>query len=304
MRVSRSVPFLVLFILSNPVFSSSPKVKPGNEIQWKKWTEGLKSRFLEKFSAPTITNHIYMNGDGEIANLDLSGEYPKLVKTSCEKCPFEIKRVSLGKVEIRKKGKKNWSKLSLSKENQIKGYENIFLNPIVYKDENRIRVFVHDLGQKNLSSKKQREFYKYQPKKVVSGKFRWLEEKQAVVIQRSDGSEKKMNIVAEIDFKIEGKNSKLSVYDFGNSKGFSEDSVSMLLFRDYSNGKKTYGAGRFLNLDFGKKMKNMKFGDKVSIDFNYAYNPPCAVSTGFHCPLAQNLVKAELLSGEKYIKNK
>ena len=67
--------------------------------------------------------------------------------------------------------------------------------------------------------------------------------------------------------------------------------------------KKTYGAGRFLNIDFPKPIGELQNGDSIIVDLNYSYNPPCAVSTGFHCPLPQDLVNLDVEAGEKYIKH-
>ena len=135
------------------------------------------------------------------------------------------------------------------------------------------------------------------------GSYRPLEKPVPVTIQRSDGSAKEMKKVGEISGKLSDKEFRLSVYNYGDDEGYKESTGTMLLFRDYTNGKKTYGAGRFLNVDFSKKIGEVVAGDPVTVDFNYSYNPPCAVSTGYHCPLPQDLVKADVSAGELYSKN-
>jgi uncharacterized protein (DUF1684 family) len=67
-----------------------------------------------------------------------------------------------------------------------------------------------------------------------------------------------------------------------------------LIFADQTNGKDTYGAGRFLETG------PVKDG-KVFVDFNLAYNPPCAFTAFATCPLppAQNRLALRVEAGEK-----
>jgi uncharacterized protein (DUF1684 family) len=65
------------------------------------------------------------------------------------------------------------------------------------------------------------------------------------------------------------------------------------IFRDQTSGKETYGAGRFLYADLPK-------GGKVVLDFNKAYNPPCAFTPYATCPLPppQNRLPVRVEAGE------
>jgi hypothetical protein len=67
-----------------------------------------------------------------------------------------------------------------------------------------------------------------------------------------------------------------------------------LVFGDATNGKETYGAGRFLDTDPPKD-------GKVVVDFNTAYNPPCAFTAFATCPLPppQNKLPIRIEAGEK-----
>lgn len=68
-----------------------------------------------------------------------------------------------------------------------------------------------------------------------------------------------------------------------------------ILFADRTSGVETYGAGRFLYVDGPDSNNN------VSIDFNKAYNPPCAFSKYATCPLPpkENQLKVRITAGEK-----
>jgi uncharacterized protein (DUF1684 family) len=65
------------------------------------------------------------------------------------------------------------------------------------------------------------------------------------------------------------------------------------IFRDKTAGKQTYGAGRYLYTDLPKD-------GKVVIDFNKAYNPPCAFTPFATCPLPlkHNILDIALPVGE------
>jgi uncharacterized protein (DUF1684 family) len=66
-----------------------------------------------------------------------------------------------------------------------------------------------------------------------------------------------------------------------------------LIFKDKTAGKATYGAGRFLYADLPKD-------GKVILDFNKAYNPPCAFTPYATCPLPpkHNQVNVAIEAGE------
>ena len=66
------------------------------------------------------------------------------------------------------------------------------------------------------------------------------------------------------------------------------------IFRDETAAKETYGAGRFFYSDMPKD-------GKVVLDFNKAYNPPCAFTPYATCPLppAENRLAVRIEAGEK-----
>jgi uncharacterized protein (DUF1684 family) len=67
-----------------------------------------------------------------------------------------------------------------------------------------------------------------------------------------------------------------------------------VIFRDRTNGSSTYPAGRYLHVP-------LPVAGKTIIDFNQAYNPPCAFTAFATCPLPpkQNWLKAAVEAGEK-----
>ncbi|MES2405229.1 MAG: DUF1684 domain-containing protein [Pseudomonadota bacterium] len=72
------------------------------------------------------------------------------------------------------------------------------------------------------------------------------------------------------------------------------DTQLFLIFADATSGKETYGAARFLYAD-------MPRDGKIVLDFNKAYNPPCAFTPYATCPLAppENRLALRVLAGER-----
>lgn len=75
-----------------------------------------------------------------------------------------------------------------------------------------------------------------------------------------------------------------------------EDSETLeLMFADRSNGHSTYAAGRFVYSD------GMPENGRLVVDFNKAYNPPCAFNDYSTCPLPvqENRLNLDVTAGEK-----
>ncbi len=71
-------------------------------------------------------------------------------------------------------------------------------------------------------------------------------------------------------------------------------------FRDATSGSETYGAGRYL-LDTIKGADLGGSGDRLVLDFNYAYHPSCAYDPRWSCPLAPpaNRLESAVRVGER-----
>ena len=76
-----------------------------------------------------------------------------------------------------------------------------------------------------------------------------------------------------------------------------DDDGLFIVFKDATAGDTTYGSGRFLFIE-----EKPRPGVPFKLDFNRAYNPPCAFSEFTTCPLPpkQNILKARIDAGEKY----
>lgn len=94
-------------------------------------------------------------------------------------------------------------------------------------------------------------------------------------------------VAGTLEFTLNGKKMTLDALD--------DDGDLFIIFRDGTSETTTYPPGRFL------AVTKPKDGSWV-VDFNKAYNPPCAFSAYTTCPLPppQNWLKGDVAAGEKY----
>ena len=103
------------------------------------------------------------------------------------------------------------------------------------------------------------------------------------------------DVYAELHFELQGKPQVLEVYQSHQLRETRAYANYLFLpFRDPTNGRTTYGGGRYMDLEIPE-------GDTMVLDFNKAYNPYCAYASGFSCPLVPptNRLSVQVLAGVK-----
>lgn len=92
----------------------------------------------------------------------------------------------------------------------------------------------------------------------------------------------------EVEFNLEGKTFRIQVFESGSDRFF-------IVFRDLTSGKESYPTARFLYADRPKDPNGL-----IVLDFNKAYNPPCAYNPYTTCPLPprQNRLPIRIPAGE------
>ncbi|WP_231490960.1 DUF1684 domain-containing protein [Pedobacter sp. Leaf170] len=112
-----------------------------------------------------------------------------------------------------------------------------------------------------------------------------------------DGTSKEFYRFAKISFDLNGKQIILTLYKNVALAGnpIYKD-LLFLPFTDETNNQVTYGGGRYIDLSSKEIVDN-----KIEVDFNKAYNPYCAYSDGYRCPVppAENDLQIEIKAGEK-----
>lgn len=92
----------------------------------------------------------------------------------------------------------------------------------------------------------------------------------------------------EVEFTLDGRTFRIQVFESGADRFF-------IVFRDLTSGRESYPTARFLYADRPKDPNNT-----VVLDFNKAYNPPCAYNPYTTCPLPpkQNRLPVRIPAGE------
>jgi len=112
-----------------------------------------------------------------------------------------------------------------------------------------------------------------------------------------NGSSSNYYRYAHVNFVLDEKKIQMTLY---RSVALSNNPLYkdhlFLPFTDETNNKETYGGGRYIDLDAKEIVDN-----HIEIDFNKAYNPYCAFSEGYRCPVPpeENDLQLAIKAGEK-----
>ena len=112
------------------------------------------------------------------------------------------------------------------------------------------------------------------------------------IIMSTRGNARRAVRAGWFDLRVKGKPVRLEAHRL-LEPGVDESSVS-IFFRDATTGRETYEVGRYLDPE---KLPDGRW----VVDFNNAYNPACAVSPHYNCPIPSkgNALKVAIRAGEK-----
>ena len=158
---------------------------------------------------------------------------------------------------------------------------------VVIKREDKVGVRFRNLKAKTLLEFKGIERFPVDPKWRVKAKV-IPQNQNPLMIMNVLGQNTAQKHGGQLVFEIEGKTYRLDAIDEGGVRLF-------VTFADATSGKTTYGSGRFIELD------KPDADGYTYIDFNKAYNPPCAFTEFATCPLPppQNRLSIAIPAGEK-----
>lgn len=131
------------------------------------------------------------------------------------------------------------------------------------------------------------DWYEADPAFRVEATFTPWPEQRTIRYLNAIGDEKQTTARGEWRFSLNGREHALVSFS-------DPDEAQFFVFRDRTSGAATYGAGRFLQTARPE-------GSRVVLDFNRAYNPPCAFTPHATCPLApaENVLDAAVEAGER-----
>lgn len=155
------------------------------------------------------------------------------------------------------------------------------------------RIFIYN--QQNPDAKRFTgvSYYPYDPAWRVTARFTPDAKLPPRVFRTSRGTDKQFFHAGDATFTLKGKTITLPFY--AGSHNPAEISDMSAFFTDALTGKGAYGAGRYVDVDgFGKYPPR-----SVTIDFNFAYNPNCARSAHYTCPVAIDNIALAMHAGER-----
>ncbi|WP_336136133.1 DUF1684 domain-containing protein [Natronomonas amylolytica] len=119
------------------------------------------------------------------------------------------------------------------------------------------------------------------------------DDRESVTVGTSTDGERDYLRWGQFRFEVNGEEVTLEAY-----KSDPDDERLWVPFRDATSGEETYGAGRYLDLE--PESHRTDDGTWV-LDFNEAYNPTCAYSDEYECPLppTENWLDVRIEAGEK-----
>jgi uncharacterized protein len=160
-----------------------------------------------------------------------------------------------------------------------------------------LALYVHTSGSryairlKDKNSKLRKDFtglhwFPVNPAYRVVGRYVPYDKPKSVMIENIMGDTGLEQVTGYVEFTLNGQKLRLDPEQDG--------SELELVFRDLTSGHETYGAARFLDTVIAKD-------GSVVLDFNEAYNPPCAYNPYTTCPLPEpeNRLHVRIEAGEK-----
>jgi uncharacterized protein (DUF1684 family) len=154
--------------------------------------------------------------------------------------------------------------------------------------DGRHAVRLRDLNHSAWKNSHPLEFFPPDPKFKILADFIPHSEPMSIEVETQIGTTTEMLSPGYVRFDLEGREFKLV--------GFSQGANSLfIIFKDLTNGIETYEASRFLSAEI------LEEGRKVNLNFNRAYNPPCAFTPHATCPLPppENILDIRIAAGEK-----
>ena len=117
-----------------------------------------------------------------------------------------------------------------------------------------------------------------------------------IEMQTSTGDVRQYRRWGRFSFGVNGEEAALTIYSDPQGHDL------FMPFKDATNGKETYGAGRYM--DNHRPGLEMVSSAEIEVDFNFSYNPYCAYNSTYSCPLPprENWLKVPIRAGEKNYK--
>lgn len=141
------------------------------------------------------------------------------------------------------------------------------------------------------------DFFPLNKKYILKAHFKKIDSGSTIPFPTSAKKMKHYKEFGLLQFVIDGQAQELTLYESVPAIAGYEDAL-FLPFKDVTTGFTSYGAGRYLDVN-----RSEIEGDSLLLDFNKAYNPYCAYSTAYNCPIppSNNTLTVSIEAGVRYI---
>ena len=131
---------------------------------------------------------------------------------------------------------------------------------------------------------------------IVTAKFVRTPNEKIFAMPTSGSVTKGYVKYGEAEFSLMGKPYKLSIYqsiDLAKQRKYRD--YLFIPFQDETSGKETYGGGRYIDLTIPQN-------NTIVINFNLAYQPYCAYTEGYNCPIPprENYLPVKVKAGVRF----
>ena len=153
--------------------------------------------------------------------------------------------------------------------------------------ENRIAARVRDRDWALSQPFSGLDYFDFDPAWQIEAEWQALSPPIRMEVPNVSGDLKVVEVSHQAVFEVAGQRVTLLPMAVSDKEVF-------FVFRDRTSGKETYGAGRFLK-------SNLTVNRKIRLNFNCAYNPPCAFTPFATCPLPppENWLPFAVPAGER-----
>ncbi len=161
----------------------------------------------------------------------------------------------------------------------------------VYYGNTGGRVMVFDPGHKSRNNFEGLNYFPPSENWIVKTSATWYEHPDTVVMTTSLGLQKYYLRAALLKFEIASYPCELSLF----TPASDPDSYGFIPFTDKTTGVETYGGGRYIDI------APLEYIDEIILDFNKVYNPYCAYTAYYNCPVPppENHLPVSITAGEK-----
>ncbi|MDH3243341.1 MAG: DUF1684 domain-containing protein [Saprospiraceae bacterium] len=190
-------------------------------------------------------------------------------------------------IDVHSEGKSITNSSIFSPEQEPLIFEHGDLNWLVMKRSDRFALRLRDRSNPAISELDTIPHYPINPDWRINATFHPADSGFVIFLDDVQGLKREYYPEGSLRFNIQGKHHEMLVLDGGRDQYF-------LIFGDGTNSVETYGGGRYVYTPRADEH------GQTFIDFNKAYNPPCAFTDYATCllPPVQNKTEILIEAGE------